>query len=102
MVRTCTCATASRIHIVRVCAKLYANYVVARNSPKTVADEPLDFAEPDAGRREAVALVVGDHLHAVAGVSPHGHARVSRPEVDTYRRSVSLGRRHLQSSKTGK
>jgi hypothetical protein len=27
-----------------------------------VADEPLDFAEPDAGRREAVALVVGRSL----------------------------------------
>ena len=29
-----------------------------------VADKPLDFAEPDAGRREAVALVVGDDLDA--------------------------------------
>jgi len=37
-----------------------------------VADEPLGVGEGDAGRREAIALVVGDDLATV--VAPHGHA----------------------------
>ena len=63
-----------------------------------VADEPLGSGEGDAGRREAVALVVGDDLAAVA--LPHGHARVGRAEVDADRRAIALqlqAVRHLPS-----
>ncbi|CAD6210627.1 unnamed protein product [Miscanthus lutarioriparius] len=58
-----------------------------------VADEPPGVGERDAGRREEVALVVGDDLAMV--VSPHGHARVRRPQVDADRRPVASRCRHL-------
>ena len=58
-----------------------------------VADEALVVRERDAGRREAVALVVGDDLAAV--VPPDGHAGVGRPQVDANHRTVDhLRRRH--------
>ena len=60
---------------------------------RRLADEPLGVGEGDAGRRETVALVVGDDLAPV--VPPHGHARVGRPQVDADRRTVALGGRHL-------
>ena len=61
-----------------------------------LADVPLGSLERDAGRREAVALVVGEDL--AAAVPPHGHARVRRPQVDADRRAVagvSLRVRHI-------
>lgn len=57
-----------------------------------VADEDLVAGERHDGRREALALVVGDDLNAA--VPPHGHARVGRTEVDAYRRNVALGGGH--------
>ena len=45
-----------------------------------VADQALAVVEGDDGRRRAVALVVGDDLHAL--VLPHAHARVGRAKVN--------------------
>lgn len=56
----------------------------------SLADELLAAGECHTGRREAVALVVGDDIGAVALAPPHGDARVGCPQIDANRRLIAL------------